>query len=144
MMRYLLPCFYAFLCCLAFSFVFELRNWRYILAASFTGAVSWAVFLAAGSGTIAYFLATIAVAGLAELFARIFKVPATVFIIVGIIPMVPGGGMYYTMDALVSGNMPLFVERGMQTAASAGAIAVGCSLVTSLARILTWRKREKK
>ena len=69
MMRYLLPCFYAFLCCLAFSFVFELRNWRYILAASFTGAVSWAVFLAAGSGTIAYFLATIAVAGLAELFA---------------------------------------------------------------------------
>ena len=124
--------------------MFELRNWRYILAASFTGAVSWAVFLAAGSGTIAYFLATIAVAGLAELFARIFKVPATVFIIVGIIPMVPGGGMYYTMDALVSGNMPLFVERGMQTAASAGAIAVGCSLVTSLARILTWRKREKK
>ena len=83
-------------------------------------------------------------AGLAELFARIFKVPATVFIIVGIIPMVPGGGMYYTMDALVSGNMPLFVEKGMQTAASAGAIAVGCSLVTSLARILTWRKREKK
>ena len=36
-----------------------------------------------------------------EVLARIMKLPSTVFIITGIISLVPGAGMYYTMFALV-------------------------------------------
>lgn len=82
------------------------------------------------------FIATIVVAVLAEVFARIHKTPATLFLIIGIIPMVPGGGIYYTMEALLNGNMQQFVSQGIKTAASAGAIAVGCSLVSSIVRMV--------
>ena len=38
------------------------------------------------------------VSALAELLARLLKAPATIFLVIGIIPLVPGGGLYYTMD----------------------------------------------
>ena len=146
MLKTFLPCLWAFLASRAFCFVFELRRWQYILAASFTGAVAWLVYLLLdGWGSVTQFLmATIAAAVLAEIFARVFKTPATIFLIIGIIPMVPGGGIYYTLDALINGDMPLFIQLGMETAASAGAIAVGSSLVSSVARIATLLRRERR
>ena len=146
MIKTFLPCLWAFLASMAFCFVFELRRWRFILAASFTGAVAWLVYLLLdGWGSVTQFLmATIAAAALSEIFARVFKTPATIFLIIGIIPMVPGGGIYYTLDALINGDMPLFVQLGMETAASAGAIAVGSSLVSSVARIATLLRRERR
>ena len=136
-MEWMLPCLYAFLGCGAFCFIFELRRWWYILSAAISGAVGWFVYLSLSDLTDVsrYLLATIAVAVLSEIFARLYKTPATVFLIIGIIPLVPGGGIYYTMEALINGDLPLFVRYGMETAASAGAIAVGCSLVSSVARI---------
>lgn len=140
-----LPCLYAFLGCVAFCFIFELRRWTYILSAGVTGAVSWLVYLLleGESNVTRFLLATIVVAVLAEIFARVYKTPATVFLIIGIIPLVPGGGIYYTMEALINGDMAAFVRLGMETAASAGAIAVGCSLVSAVARIVTLKRRQK-
>lgn len=142
-MELLLPCLYAGLGCLAFCIVFELHSWKYLLSASLTGAAGWLVYLLLDNmGSVSRFLlATIVVAVLAEVLARIHKAPATIFLIIGIIPLVPGGGIYYTMEALINGDMGLFVQRGLETASSAGAMAVGCSLVSSAARILTvWRR----
>ena len=140
-----LPCLYAALASTGFALVFELRHWQHIVAASFAGAMSWLVYLMADDfvGPIGCnFLATVAVALLAEIFARMFKAPATVFLITGIIPLVPGGGLYYTMDALIDGNMALFAEKGIEAAGIAGAIAAGSSLVSSMVRILPKRKRK--
>ncbi len=39
----------------------------------------------------------------AEVLARMVKAPATVFLIPSIIPLVPGGKLYYTMRAIVDG-----------------------------------------
>ena len=139
-----LPCLYAALTSTGFAMVFELRRWQHILAASIAGAAGWLVYLLT-EGTMGVvgrnFLATVAVALLAEIFARVFKSPATVFLITGIIPIVPGGGLYYTMDALIDGNMELFAQRGIEAAAIAGAIAAGSSLLSSVVRILPKRKR---
>ena len=140
-----LHCLYAALASTGFALVFELRRWQHIVAASFAGAMSWLVYLMADDfvGPIGCnFLATVAVALLAEIFARMFKSPATVFLITGIIPLVPGGGLYYTMDALIDGNMALFAEKGIEAAGIAGAIAAGSSLVSSVVRILPRRKRK--
>lgn len=144
-MEWFLPCLYAFLGCGAFCFIFELRRWWYILSAAISGAVGWFVYLSLSDLTDVsrYLLATIAVAALSEIFARLYKIPATVFLIIGIIPLVPGGGIYYTMEALINGDLPLFVRYGMETAASAGAIAVGCSLVSSVARIAVVLRRRR-
>ena len=144
-MEWFLPCLYAFLGCGAFCFIFELRRWWYILSAAVSGAVGWFVYLSLSDLTDVsrYLLATIAVAVLSEIFARLYKTPATVFLIIGIIPLVPGGGIYYTMEALINGDLSLCVRYGMETAASAGAIAVGCSLVSSVARIAVVLRRRR-
>lgn len=146
-----LPCIFALVSCAAFSVVFEIRDIKMLLSASFSGFVSWLVFTLCafvGTGiwadTIRYFIATLAVAILAEIFARVHKAPATLFLIIGIIPLVPGGGIYYTMEALINGDMQLFVYKGLSTGACAGAIAVGCSMVSSSVRMITAAIRNEK
>lgn len=129
---------------MGFCFIFEVKKPLFIFLASLTGALSWAAFLLCahlGSEIGQYFLATVVVSILSEVLARIMKAPAAIFLIIGIIPLVPGGGLYYTMDALINGDMQLFLEKGMSTAAYAGAIAVGVSMVTSVFRIFFWKRR---
>lgn len=145
-----LPCIYAFLACVGFCIVFEVRKIKFILSASFTGFVSWFVYVLLkfiGTGTwaetVRFLIATIVVASLAEIFARILKAPAVIFLIIGILPIVPGGGIYYTMEALINGDMSQFLYQGLKTAACAGAIAVGCSLVSSCVRIAGAAKRAR-
>jgi uncharacterized membrane protein YjjB (DUF3815 family) len=57
---------------------------------------------------------------------------------------VPGSGVYYTMDALINGDISLFVQTGLATAADAGAIAVGSSLVSAVTRILLVRRPPRR
>ncbi len=138
-MEQYLPCLYAFLACAGFCIVFEIRKPLFILLSCVTGAVGWLVFLLLadiGSGVVRYLLATIVVSVLSEIFARILKAPATIFLVIGIVPLVPGGGLYYAMDALINGDYVLFAQKGIETAACAGAIAAGVSVVTSIARMV--------
>ena len=143
MLRFL-PCLYAFIACASFCYIFQVRKPRFIFLCSLNGAISWLVYLLTDFLPVeaaCYFLATIAVSALAEILARALKAPATIFLVIGIIPLVPGGGLYYTMDYLISGDFAMFTAKGLQTAAAAGAIAAGASMVTSLVRMLTWRKQ---
>ncbi|MBQ7112874.1 MAG: threonine/serine exporter family protein [Clostridia bacterium] len=147
-----LPCLYALLACAGFAVMFEIKKPMFILLASATGMVSWLVFLLLhdiGSEVARYFLATMVAALFAETFARLMKAPATIFLVIGIVPLVPGGGLYYAMDALIGGNYALFAERGLDTAAFAAAIAAGVSVVTSIVRMamtgrMNRRERETK
>lgn len=135
-MELLLPCIYAFFSCAAFSVFFHL-NWRWIPLTSMGGALGWFVYLIPNfsSDVTGYFFATIAIAVYSEVMARVCRVPVTLFLTVGILPLVPGGGMYYTMKYCVSGDTAMFMETGIHTLALAGAIAVGIVLITSLVRM---------
>ena len=146
-MREYLPCLYAFLGCVGFCVIFEVKRPLFVFLAAAIGAVFWTVYLLMdgyGSEVGRYLVATVVVSILSEICARILKAPVTIFLIIGIIPLVPGGGLYYTMDHLINGDIAAFVQQGLRTAAYAGAIAVGVSLVSSLARILFWRRRPRK
>ena len=141
-----ISCLYAFGGCVAFCLVFEMRRVRYILCAAGIGTVAQVVYLLlVNYSTVPRLLmATVVAAALAEVFARVMKTPATVFLIIGIIPLVPGGGLYYTMEALVNSDMALFSQYGMETIASAGAIAVGSSLVSAVMRLITVRREARR
>ncbi len=142
-----IACVYAFVGCVAFCVIFEMRRWKFILCAAGIGTVAQAVYLLlAGldSSVTQLLLATIVTASLAEVFARILKTPATVFLIIGIIPLVPGSGVYDTMEALINRDIALFVQEGLSTAADAGAIAVGSSLVSAVTRILLVRRTPQR
>ena len=79
-------------------------------------------------------LATIAAAALSEIFARLYKTPATVFLIIGIIPLVPGGGIYYAMSYCLAGDTGQFLNALLDTLGMAAALAVGVILASSLFR----------
>lgn len=146
-----LPCLYALLACFAFGVVFEEKKPEILFFSAFTGSAAWFVYLVfsfLGSGirmqTLRYLLAAITAAALSEIFARILKSPTTVFLTIGLIPLVPGAGIYYTMENLINGNMPAFSLKGIETVACAGAIAVGCSFVSSLVKIIFEIKNKNK
>ena len=68
-------------------------------------------------------------------FSYYYKNPATVFLILGILPLVPGGGMFFTMRAFVSGSVETALELGYTTLGAAGAIALGIAIVSVIARV---------
>ena len=77
--------------------------------------------------------------------ARIRKYPAISYLVVSIFPLIPGAGVYYTMNYAVRGMNEQFALQGLHTAAIAGTIAVGILLASTVVRMyLTWRSRKKK
>ena len=113
---------------------------RDILLCALLGAIGWVFYLAifgkTGSFFAGYFLGAFAVAVFAEILASLQKKPATIFILPGILPLVPGGGMFNTMEAALTGNLDLAGTLGYQTLGAAGAIALGIALASSAARII--------
>ena len=82
-----------------------------------------------------------------ETLARLNKAPATMFLIVGLLPLVPGAGIYYTMDYCISGNQIAFQQSLVHTLAVAGALTLGIVLVSSLYRLwfqLRFHHRKKR
>lgn len=136
--------FYSLLASICFAFIFNIRG-KNILIASLGGGISWFIYLLSlnfhHSATIALFLAAVSVAVYAELMARIFKAPVTVFVICGILPLVPGNGMYYTMYETINGSTATALNWGLQTLMSAGAIAIAIVMVSSIAKLATLKKK---
>jgi len=125
-----------------FAVLFFLRGRDIPLAAS-GGAIGWAAYAATaavtGSPAVGYFAAAAAIGLWSEALATALKRPATVYMICGIIPLVPGGGMYYTMLAAVRGNSWLAITTGFETLQAAGAIAAGLAVSSAASRLLSLR-----
>lgn len=143
-MDIIMPCIYAFLSCVAFSVFYNVKL-KWIPVTCLGGALGWLVYLLLdfSSDVPKYFVATVVIAVYSEIMARVCKVPATLFLSVAFLPLVPGGGMYYTMEYCLRGETSLFVETGLHTLALAGAIAVGILTVSSLMRMWKVMKAPK-
>ncbi len=143
-MNYLLAFIYASLACAGFCVMFNLQNYKIAVFACIGGGIEWVVCLwcAAHGGSLVFqnLIAAITVAAYSEIMARVFKAPSTVFLIVGILPIVPGRGIYFTMKYCIQGDIEMFIKQGLDTFSVAGAIAVGVSLVSSVVRIISASK----
>jgi uncharacterized membrane protein YjjB (DUF3815 family) len=119
-----------------------------ILRAAFVGACGWLVYTllkeTAASLAVAYFAGAFVVALISEIFAFVLKNPATVYLLPGLFPLVPGGGMFQTMEAAVGGNMEKALSTGFSTLTAAGAIAIGIAVVSSLAKIVHRLRKDYK
>lgn len=80
----------------------------------------------------------------AEVLARIVKAPATVFLIPSIIPLVPGGRLYYTMRAIVDGEGNDARVYAMETLVIALGIAVGIVVVSLIFYHISHKKVQYK
>ncbi|MDA8346133.1 MAG: threonine/serine exporter family protein [Thermaerobacter sp.] len=125
---------------LAFAVLIRVPKTELPLSA-LTGLVSGGVFAGAavlGLGQVSQvFLAAVATAALSEGLARWRRVPATVYVMPGLIPLVPGLLAYRTMYDLVQGQFVQGAATGLETLFWAGAIGVGIALVLTLLRMVS-------
>ena len=132
----------AFLGALGFAILFGVLR-RCLLIAAAGGMLTWGLYLAMDAWLHVEFLSCLAAATFAvlfsELLARRLKLPATMFIAPAIIPLVPGGTLYYAMSFAVHGELEQARSYGMRALLSALAIAGGISRVTVLRELRTRR-----
>lgn len=130
---------FAFFATAGFTLIFNIPH-RHIFFAAFTGGCGWTAFQyiqqSGQTAVIACFIAACIVAALGEAFSRLFKEASIIFIIPGMLPLVPGAGMYKTMLYLLQENLPQSSAAGMETLMLTGAIAVGILMVSSFVRAL--------
>ncbi len=142
---YFLPCLWAFLSCLGFCLIFNIRNASGMALCGLGGSLGWLVCLlgelANGGTLINCFLAAVAVSIYSALMARVRKCPATGYLTVSLIPLVPGAGIYYTMEYALQGQTQQFLEQGMLTLGSAVSLSVGVLVVSSAVHIYSILRR---
>jgi len=134
---YFLPCLWAFLGCIGFAVIYNTRDSQIIWDA-LGGALGWFFYLIvlrlSGSDLIGGFAGAVAVGVFSEVMARVMRRTVTSFLLIGIFPMVPGAGIYYTMRYCVIGDTANFIDTGVHTLGVAGSLAIGIFVVAS-----TWR-----
>ncbi len=138
-MNYIAPCLYAFGASLAFAIVFNIPRNKLLLSAlgGLLGQLVYVVFqLVISNDVILYLLATIAISLYAEVLARLTKSPTTIYLAVALIPLVPGGGIYYTMLYFINGEMDLGITTGVHTLLISGALAVGIIMISSTVNLV--------
>lgn len=146
MLEIVLELFYALIGSLGFSLLFNLRK-EHLTAAVLGGTAEWAVYMGAewffGGGVFLSSVVAAAFAALyAEVVARIKRAPATVFYIPALVPMIPGGSLYYTMSYAVRSDWDMVRLYAGNTMYCAIGIAVGLCLVLSVA--FTGRRLKKE
>ena len=126
-----------------FAFLFN-APLKSLPKAGLGGSAGWMMYLAAmhltDSVIIATFAGTVVIAFLGEIFTIRDRKPLTVFIVPGIVPFVPGFGIYNTMLAVVEGDYPLAVQYGANTFFIGLAIALALTVMLS---INTYRKTKR-
>ena len=80
--------------------------------------------------------ASLFAAAYAEVMARVRKCPAMPYLVIAILPLLPGAGVYYTMSLGLEGNRMDAVAKGLETVGIAGSLAVGILLVSTVFRLI--------
>ena len=143
--KYALPCLCAFLSCVGFTMMFNIHGIGKLIS-GVGGALSWLVYLLAGKTIFAAFLAAVVIGLFAEVMSRVRLCPVTGYVLVALLPLVPGGGIYRAMRYCVTGETEQFLSTLLHTFGIAAALAVGAMLASSLFRALLprWRRSAGK
>jgi hypothetical protein len=93
----------AFLGTLAFAILYEVQT-RIYFVCGLVGAIGWLIYLIAFNffsiqESVAIFIAAFIVVCISRFSGIIFRCPATMFLVPGIFPLVPGVKVYETFDA---------------------------------------------
>lgn len=128
---------------LCFALLFNTPR-RCLGTSSLVGMGGYAVYMLVyeltQSAVGANFVGALIVDVLAEILARKQKAPAVLFSLIGVVPLVPGAGLYRTMLALVLKDYALAVSIGVETMLISGCIALAIAIVTLFARNASQKK----
>ena len=135
---------------LGFNLMFKV-NLRHIPVATLGGIISTGIYVffdALGANVfVSNFIAMLIAAMISEIFARIFRAPAAVFLLPCTIPLVPGGSLYYTMSNLMFENYDAMLNYGKSTLLTGLGIAAGMITASviwnTLSHVVLKKSKEK-
>lgn len=134
-MRLILEALWAFLATVSFSIMFNTPK-KQLLYCGIAGAFGWFFYslcLNIGlSATFSNFWGTVFIAYFSRLFAIVRKKPMSVFLIPGIITLVPGAGIYRTVLNIIMSDNKMASFYGIETVKIASAIAFGIVVILAL------------
>ena len=122
---------------------------KYLPVVAVAGLLTYSIYLtviALGlSPFFAALFASIFTAAFAEVCARLLHAPSIIFSFAGAVPIVPGSGLYYTMDALLFGKSELVHSSFKWTVMVGAGIALGMLLVSILVNgWMHWKQEKSK
>lgn len=152
-MEYILHFFYGFIASVAFAILFQTPK-RSLVYIGIIGGLGWAVYrfllMTYDRVLLSAMMASIIIGVLSGIAAILIKMPTITLYLPSLIPLVPGGGMYYTMYHLIMEEMDLFSQRALETTLIAISLATGIFVSTTVVNILnqslvsTRQKRDTK
>lgn len=140
--KFILEIVYCFFASLFFALIMNAPK-KTLVHSSMMASLGYVVYIACinqGSPKLGFFLGTTIIAFLGEIYARKFKMPATIFIFPSVIPIVPGLGLYQTILAFVQDDIFLALETGVNTILNIGAMAVAMAMVSLMAMKIVIKK----
>ena len=139
-----LQCLFSVIACMGFVLVFNIHGYGNLLCA-IGGGITWASFCLVqslgGHELLCYFIATVTASLFAEIMARLRKYPAISYLIISLLPLIPGAGIYYAAQEAVRGNAVEFVAKSTNTLYIAAVMAVGILLVVTLTGVFSSNHR---
>ncbi|HEY4533749.1 MAG TPA: threonine/serine exporter family protein [Fusobacterium sp.] len=140
MLNYILEVCWALLATLAFSIIFQVTGKRLILS-TLAGGIGWIILSVAlhhfqYSSVTSFLFSAMSITIYAEIVAKKMNTTVTTTLIPGLIPLVPGSGIFFTMDNFVQGNYSKAVDLGRETLFVTAAITIGIVLITSISQII--------
>ena len=130
---------YAFFATIGFAVLFNIPR-KDILYAGCVGGLGWLIYQLLQSIEISIFFSSfigaLVVGILAEAFAKIRKTPATVFVVPGIIPLVAGYGLYFSMLSIIEKNYDEALRVGFETLMVATVIASAIIVSTTFGKLI--------
>lgn len=128
----------SFFISLSFGVILEAPK-KFLMHISIIGAAGrliYIIFERTHTVVLATFIATLIIALSSHTLARIFKAPVTIFLIAGILPLVPGMGMYQIVEYFLKSENTLALNAALSTFLTAGAIALAVFIMDSFFKVL--------
>ena len=113
---------------------------RHIIADGIVGALGWLCYLLVSQKmtvVMATLFASMLVALLSNILARVLKAPVTVFLIPGILSMVPGTSIYRVIHYMIQNDSDSTRYYLMETLQIAGMIVFAILIVETVFRVIS-------
>jgi uncharacterized membrane protein YjjB (DUF3815 family) len=118
----------SFIAAAGFGIIFNVPK-ESLVKCGFVGMVGWITYIVLWNNGMDMILATVIasflVAVISRIFARAYKTPIIIFIVAGIIPLVPGGLAYDAMRNFVENNYNAAINIAAKAFLISGSIAIG-------------------
>ena len=137
----------AFIGTFSFAILFGVPR-RYYVACGLVGMLGWALFLIAtrytsAQGFMGTALGAALVALLSRYAAKALTCPSTVFLICGIVPLIPGGGVFWSAYYVAAGDVSTALSCGMNAVKITLAIVIVLIISANIFHSEKWRMAPK-